>query len=201
MAKLNFIWTKEIDSRLTELALSGLSARQCQLRLLAEERIPAWVTRNAVIGHARRIGLSFGGGTLRDPATLTTDEAERARKQRWREKRRAERIAAGWISRKKKAGGSPTGMRPLRSQIRPVVKFEPLRPLRETPPLVGGEGLRFEGLRGSAGVEGSSCRWPFGDPLDFDELRFCPETVARGSYCAAHGALAYVRPVRLSVSK
>lgn len=37
------------------------------------------------------------------------------------------------------------------------------------------------------------CRWPLGEPLA-DAFRLCGRPVARGAYCAGHGALAY-RPV------
>ena len=36
-----------------------------------------------------------------------------------------------------------------------------------------------------------ACRWPIGDPCD-DDFRFCCES-ARGTYCAGHARIAYVR--------
>ena len=42
-------------------------------------------------------------------------------------------------------------------------------------------------------VRASQCRWPLGDPKDVESFRFCGARIDAGSYCRAHGSIAYRR--------
>lgn len=198
-------WTVEQDTELKTLIGRGLSASRARDALLAAGVVPEGTSRNAVIGRARRLGLSFSGGSsgaseITDPeARLRRDallarERDKARKGRIRE----ERKAAGLWGVRKPRGPMSEEQRALRREWALAASAERLRTPREDAPVFSGDGIDLLALEGPAGLEGSSCRWPFGDPLDVEAFRYCGGATTRGSYCADHGALAYIAPKRLN---
>jgi GcrA cell cycle regulator len=135
------------------------------------------VSRSACIGKAMRLGLVRSG----DKAAFhqiaskvgTANRADKA------PSRLAARLQAPPVAR---ATAQNNGLNFRGPQVRPaglkaLAVFE-----------AAGEG----GVR-LFDVERHHCRWPFGDPEQRD-FRFCGARKARGSYCAAHAAIAFPAP-------
>lgn len=75
----------------------------------------------------------------------------------------------------------------------------PKGPCASAPLLAGVRMAVFDALPEGSGVLVSglsmaTCRWPCGDETDLEVFRYCGLTVAHGSYCVDHGALAYCKP-------
>ena len=159
-------WTNERTELLKQLWADGVSAGQIAIRLRD-------VSRNAVIGKARRLGL-----------------AGRATTSRIRTARPRSKIALlPAHSPKAQAQQSRFGNLPLKKALATgtVVRLPPILP------------ELFPGPDSPVGIgqlKDCMCAWPIGDPTKKD-FRFCgrPRTLVT-PYCEHHAAVAYNPSVR-----
>lgn len=148
-------WTNKREDRLRELwTQTGLSAAE-----IAEE-LGGNVTRNAIIGKARRMKLPNKAPTKEEVHKKETGPWKRAAREREMRQRILSKIKA-------KRPTIPTNARPSKSEA-----WEPL------------PGVQPVAL---ADLVPSSCRWPIGQESPY---LFCGKAHVPGrSYCAEHRAI------------
>jgi GcrA cell cycle regulator len=204
-----FTWNDTTVSQLRDLIASGATASEAE-RWFAD-RYTGGPSRNAILGKAHRLKISFGQGQGRAarptaPASPPMrrrvsfnwiPEANRLLRALADDGASASQIAAR-LAEEFPQSFPPTaksvfekaralGVR-LKSAAPPAPAPEPApEPLRETPtPDARPERVTLLELR--AGM----CRWPLGDPQD-EGFRYCGgHTELERPYCAAHRAVAYV---------
>lgn len=155
-------WTDERVAILKELYAKGDTHGEIAIAL------GGGVTRNAVIGKVRRLGLA----PRKAPVTEPKQTGPRTR------------IHA---ARKPNTKGQPKATAIThRLETAPVFKVEPM-PVED---LAGVDTSRLIGL---LALTEHTCKWPLGDPL-LAGFGFCGEPSKDGSsYCHEHHAVAYVR--------
>ncbi len=172
------LWTDEEKQRLSALWDDGWSAS----RVAAE--LDIGVTRNAVIGQMKRLGLAPHG----KPTTRL--RAVYVKAGRLRPSGGGKEGASGGLARKLKAAHRrkllglptlPTGITWLPKRLPPRIIATPAPPPDCNPVTLMDLGL-------------SHCRWPLGDPLGPATL-FCGAKAGDiGPYCAWHAKIAYQPP-------
>lgn len=200
---MSFFWSKENEQALVDLINAGWSSQQIA------DHFGGGCTRNAVIGKANRLGLTVGKArntNIWTPERLEVLIAMAKRGESGDDIARAVNKLPGlYISpgaaRTRAAtmglscGGGRAGQRAA-WQAKPVKAPKPAeaeRPVFTQTAPEGGVAL--------LDISRGQCRWPVGDPRDVEGFRFCGAGVSRGSYCASHAALAYVRAERRTPSE
>lgn len=198
-------WTEEREQTARQMWADGYSAS------LISGQIGGGISRNAILGKVHREGWVRGGA----PAMGWTDERKRQVAALARQMYKVETIAA-------KVGGGLTPAEieemivRLRAQPvvvrrvlptvaadrasvrrRPATDPQPSLPRRNqaikdrwtTPPVGRPECEPVTLLE----LQHNQCRWPLGDPRDFDTFRYCgaPKPVEEASYCPHHARMAY----------
>lgn len=154
------LWSDDRVKRLRQLLQEGLSARQVAQRL-------GNVTRNAVIGKAKRMGFALRASTAPPQPAYMVNRTSSPR-------RRYTRVAAGRLTQ----------------DITPRVRYRP-----EFPPdsVVIHEDIYVapENRKGVLALTSADCRWPIGDPREAD-FHFCGGPRVPGMpYCEGHCKRAY----------
>lgn len=88
---------------------------------------------------------------------------------------------------------SAPGARRAKTNVERRLRRSPVVVAPPAPARVLADAPRETGAASIVSVRYGQCRWPIGDPLG-DGFRLCGRGVARGAYCAAHGAVAYRAP-------
>lgn len=152
-------WSESREARVTELWAEGWSAALIGVEL--------GVTRNAVIGKVRRLGLP-----MRVTARWAGPRAELAEK---RAKKKAERDAAR--------------IRPKRTHMFQAQQVR--QKLRADAPPVADMAIPIDQRKTLQELKKSSCRWPVGDP-DREGFFFCGGVAEMDRpYCPAHARRAF----------
>lgn len=156
-------WSDDEVEILRKAVAEGLSARECAARLHNR------VSRNACIGQARRLGLSFRSDGPAAAAKRSAGQSQRMR-QYWARQRE---IAAATAIKKEAA------KRKAAIDLDAVRRFEPLGPENDFPD------------------EASACRHITGDP-GIGPWRCCgrPGTSRAFPYCEGHAKLLTTVPQR-----
>ncbi len=172
-------WTTDRIAELGQLLKNRLTAGQISEVL--------GITRNAVIGKARRMGLS-----LDSPQTRANRErAAKAPMPRSRSRAQGnkDRATKAGVKRKRSPAWSTASLPPLPLPTQTVEA--PMIPIR----LPDSTAEAVISLRGYVGGTECQCRYSFGEPTK-PGFHFCSrEAVAAKPYCAEHQALA-VQPYR-----
>lgn len=194
-----FTWTPQIEDKLRELVGKGYSSTQIGRRLE--------VSRNAVIGKCKRLGLILGRDRPKAEKTQHyfykwPEEAKDALRAMCEARMTCHEISleltrrfghdlsASAVYHRAKTMGLTTG-----GGMQTRVERDRLRNRSKKaagPVSVALPEPTFECRRVSIiDLDFRSCRFPLGDPLE-DDFAFCGnETVAGKSYCAGHTALCY----------
>lgn len=159
-------WTEERTALLIKLLRKGASASEAAFRL-------GGVSRNAVIGKAKRLGIAFkrsnGHNNLLNKSRQQARTALKRIERQRREQQKRDRAAA------------VTQRRVNTAKKDPNVPFEPFVPAAE--PMTATKTL--------IELEDGDCRWPIGDPKKAD-FGFCGREKLPGvSYCACHARMAF----------
>jgi GcrA cell cycle regulator len=171
-------WTEARIAALKQDWADGYTCSQIANRL---SRSGDDLTRNAVIGKARRLGL---------PARIQT---------RRHSTRRSERPPAAWFVNRREANSRGQAGRTRNKIDR---EFAPLPQLRlnprilhsQPPPDMAEPFIPLDQRKGVLELGNNDCRWPIGDPQNAD-FHFCghakhPDFV----YCELHARKAYAPP-------
>lgn len=153
-------WSEDRIKRLKELLDQNLSAQQVAWRL-------GNVTRNAVIGKAKRMGFALQPPQNPPRPSYVIDRTSAPRKRR-------AHVTAGRLTQ----------------QITPRV---PVRPEFPAEPVVIHEDIYVapENRKGVLALTSADCRWPIGDPREAD-FHFCGGPRVPGlPYCEGHCKRAY----------
>lgn len=173
-------WTPERFNLAVKLWGEGFSAGQIAAEL-------GGFTRNAVIGKLTRAGYT-------DAGRVKPDKTTKASRNRIRAARSDSVIHRIVTRRSHHTGQAERETTSVKRTEREREAAERRRSFRhgeavDLTPEETASAVSWKDLRGS------HCRWPIGDPLKLDELRFCgaaphPEK----PYCLRHCRLAYVKP-------
>ena len=162
-----FAWTDDNVGALRKLWTEGLSASQIAFR------IGQGVTRNAVLGKVDRLNLE-----KRIDPSLPRQKAARSKPRRARNKPQPCPIA---LRVSEFTYLSPIEKKILSARLRHEADALPIEP----PPQPRGD------KPGVVAIKSNECRWPFGDPRDWDNFHFCGAKQKLGSsYCHVHALLA-----------
>jgi len=173
-------WTDEAVETAKRLWLDGQSAGRISAQL------GRGLSRNAVIGKMYRLGLAGRAKSARQAAPPVTLPAPEVR-VRLRRDGAPSRPHAGDIVRVAAARAERQHVHP--GEIVRAVAARALDPGlasdADEPPPDGGITI--------VELTARTCRWPLGDPSEFDDFRFCgaAKTPDLGPYCAYHARLAY----------
>lgn len=179
---LHSAWTEPRVNRLIALADEGRMSRAMIAKELNKEfpdHTP--LTRNAVIGKCKRLGLEAG------PSRPATNERPRQYKPR--------------LARA--ATNPKPAPRPIRFASAGPSPISGLTVLKRAPKAKAPDGFDYHEARQDcfenpddrgvafADHREGQCRWPLGDPLEFEAFRFCGEAIAEEgcSWCKYHRAL------------
>jgi GcrA cell cycle regulator len=181
-----------LKARAIELHKSGTATEVAEV--LSKE-FGKTVSRNAVIGHWHRAGLSVPVVAAKAP------DGSPLWKKRQRDRvRRMESEVLKPAEKEKRA--KPKTQSQVKEVAAPIASVT-TKLASDAPPLVdaGESGASpRSALPGPYAVsffeiKGAKCRWPHGNPRDLDTFRFCGAiTPADRSYCTAHAGIAYAPP-------
>lgn len=163
------VWSKEKETRLAELADEGLTAAEISARLSTHTDV---VTRNAVIGKLRRLGINLSGAYMqtRSPASRARDFISRKRMER-------ERLA-------KASAARPTSVKLLERKSKELL-FKPFIP---------DEDNSKRGVYGILDIPNFKCRYPIspeGAPLRFCGRAF--DVNERQWWCNEHKEVVFMK--------
>jgi len=160
------IWTDQNIRDLREMWTQGKSTKAIGTAI--------GVTKNAVVGKGRRLGLAPRPSPLRPLGSGKVPFSYRPATPR----QLAHPDVPVNIARR-----SPP------EPLRPVVRVIPPSPLLAVLPTPAP--IRLSPVR--------SCCWPIGEPRDRANFRFCGDPIGgRQSYCEVHHRMAHSRPMRLA---
>jgi GcrA cell cycle regulator len=166
-------WTPERVKHLRELVTQDLSASDIAVML------GGGLSRNAIIGKVRRLGLALYGGGERLAVTKIA-AGRKGAQTRWEGHARKSRRRTHSLTHERQMRAER-----LRSELGVVDGVADLQP--ENCP----NAVSFMDL------SAKTCRWPIGDPAKFAELRFCGDLPEQDKpYCTRHCLLAYRPPER-----
>jgi len=166
-------WTDARDTRLKELCADRISAAAVAKRLNEEFPDHAPISRNAVIGRARRKGVQLRGVSTPPPPCRQTKNDP----------------GANVVFDLREARKIGNGKRSV-AKSRDAIDL-PAWPFRGSLSIVPNAPKRSCGKVTVAQLNSFTCRWPIGD-LQSPEFYFCgAEPVAGRPYCDAHCRLAY----------
>jgi GcrA cell cycle regulator len=155
-------WTDERCQQLTELWATGATCREIARQMGGD------LTRNAIIGKARRLKL---------PPRVVYHPKTNKRYIKGREPKKAKAKKSIKFGAFQPGIGLPTLPEPIPGDMKPL------------------KGTAWQALPGShpkpllAIAADGGCRWPIGEDRPY---HFCGEPIAKGVYCAAHRAIAFV---------
>lgn len=175
-------WPDDHIDTLKKLFAEGRSFGQIAKELNGLHRTV--YSRSAVLGKARRLGLDRARGKASAPR-LTGAAITKIRIARAAPKAIHYGVGKNGVRPKPSRGETfvdQTTIPRLRASKTRVYDLGEPRPLVDPEPAGGGVPL--------VGLKTRHCRWPLGVPGAAD-FGFCGAEMARGSYCADHGARAY----------
>ena len=179
------IWTPVMDAELTTLWNEGKTTKAIVYRM-------AWrgvVSKNAVVGRARRLGLAKRASPIKRLGTGETPQPPKPRVRTLKEPGTPRARSVKEPVEQRDANAEAAQVARLLVQAVQAAAHPPAPPPAPAP------------LTASA-KRAAPCCWPLGEPRD-PAFRFCEEPVVKpgASYCAAHAARAFQKaPARSAAS-